>query len=148
MNPLDYPISQLRFVKMTTVDRGPKGYGYHDSVHMMHESQVPIFIEASIRLHHTHGNPHGKNGEVIKLNNLWEIRVTSVNTDTTSYWWCVPDLQGNGNPKGAQLNLDTFYRQVWAHPELLERAKKARAEEEHDEWQMDMELGPYAPIEP
>lgn len=147
VHPLDYPISQLRFVKMSIVNREGPDRVPHDQVHMMHESQVETFVAATIKLHHTEGNPHlpVMGTPPLKLDNLWEIRTTSVAINTTSYWWCVPDLQKNNDPKGAQLNLDTFYRRVWAHSELLELEKRARAEEEQDEYEMDMEIGPYAP---
>lgn len=131
MKTKDFPISQLRLVDVLM--RG----NHIPSTYMMHESQVETFIKATIRLHHTHGNPHTKSNP----ENLWEIRVDQLTVEAKSYWWCCEDLQNNNDPKGAQLNHSVHSprsRRVWAHPDLIAEEKKRRAEEEQAEYEDEM----------
>lgn len=125
MSGRDFRISELRVVTLTHHNNGKRSE--YQARHMMHESQVEIFVQATIKLHHSPGyNPH--NG--VKTDNLWEIKVSKVETEVESYWWCVPDLQNNRDPKGAQLNRETFGERVWAHPKLLEQEGR---EEQYDD---------------
>lgn len=119
----DYPISQLRIVALYM-----KGE-HRPSEHICHQSQVDQLVKASIRLHHTHGNPHAlRNGktkvvdgqEYLALDNLWEVRVKKLSLSTNSYWWCHDSLSTNNHPNGAQIhNWDLLNQRVWAHPDLL-----------------------------
>lgn len=129
----DFPISELRLVHLDI--RNPevrrKGIYPRPSVHFMHESQVDTFVEASIRLHQTEGNPHIKDRTGgVPPDQLWEIKVGHLELNTASYWWCCADLGKNEDPKGAQLNDPKSPIRVWAHPELLRH--EARLEEEED----------------
>lgn len=114
----DFPLSQLR-----RVDVYFKG-NHIPSSHYMHVDQVGIFMSATINLHHGVGNIHLESGKQ-KLDNLWRIRIVEFPLQTSSYWWCVPDLQRNGDPNGAQINDSTSGVDVWRHPELVKEDEKA-----------------------
>lgn len=122
----DYPISELRIVKLR-FKGGPLGSAY-TADHMMHVSQVETFVQASVDLHHKQ-LPH-KDGKPRKAAPLWEVRVSKLNLDTKSYWWCCPGLKDNDHPEGARLNDTYLSERVWAHPTLLEDER--RAEEYED----------------
>ena len=95
---------------------------------------MDIFVKAQVKLHHTLGNPHHK--PTMVLDNLWQIRMSRVKPETVSYWWCVEDLQKNYDPKGAQLNQDTMFRErLWAHPTLIQLEKEERAQMEYEEYE-------------
>lgn len=107
---MDYPISELRIVRLFL-----KGM-LQPHLHMMHESQVDVFVRASINLHHVVGNPH--NG--VRVDNLEEITVCRLDVHTVSYWWCIENLMDNDDSKGAQLNQESSpSERVFVHPDLL-----------------------------
>lgn len=134
MSNLDFPISELRIVKLYFIKDygdGRKGRDDHPSVHMMHKSQVETFLKASLNLHHF--PCYHRNGELRNVSQLWEVTAHRVNTKTTSYWWCEENLQTNGSAMGAQLNETHSYDRLWAHPELLAgEAEDERMEELYD----------------
>jgi hypothetical protein len=129
----DYPLSELRIVE--TYLKG----NHIPQIHYMHKDQVDTFVEATIQLHHVVGNPHHRdeqgNPKECRLDNLWQIRVCELETETASYWWCVPDLQKNNDTKGAQLNQTNppFRGYVWRHPDLIAQL----AEEHRQEMQLE-----------
>lgn len=129
----DFPISELRIVSLYIRNPESRREGAYSppAVHYMHESEVDTFVEASIRLHQTEGNPHIKERTGGKPpDQLWEIKVSRLSVNTNSYWWCCTDLQNNEDPRGAQLNDPSWGNRIWAHPELLRH--EARLEEEED----------------
>lgn len=129
----DYPISELRIVETYLKDN------HIPQIHYMHMNQVATFVQATIQLHDGPGNPHLTNEDGTpkdgRLDNLWKIRVVGLETETKSYWWCVPDLHGNDNPKGAQLNQTNppLRGWVWMHPELLQQIERERREDLEEE---------------
>ena len=121
-DPKDYPISQLRIVKVWF--RHEDGGRRSDpAIHYMHQDEIDIFLEALVALHYSPGiNPY--NGG--KTATLWEVRACVLEQATRSYWWSSPTLSSDHGVKGAQLNCDYVGEQrMWAHPELLEREAKA-----------------------
>jgi hypothetical protein len=103
--------------------------------HMMHQSQVDTFLKATIRLHHTHGNPHLEPAKQM-LANLWEVRVHGVEVPTVSYWWCAESLQAK-DAKGAKLNPPSIRStRLWAHPDLLASETEDRRRDDEDEARM------------
>lgn len=138
---MDFPISELRIVKifLYNSERPQLPLTY-----MMHEAEVETFIKATVKLHHTLGNPNHLDSEgrqvVLKLDNLWEIIVLRVAVDTATYWWCSEKLC-KGDTFGARLNEISDYRRVWANPKLLQLEKEDRAEEEREEYMEDINPG-------
>jgi hypothetical protein len=128
----DYPISQLRLVKVIFyhVDKHGTSIPGDGNVHYMHESQVETFISATVALHHEPGiNPH--NGA--KTASLWEIKVCGLDDDK-SYWWCDPTLKSNNSAQGAKINQAKWailgpIDRVWACPTLWKEEHMARERE-------------------
>lgn len=141
----DYPLSQLRIVKVSILEPTERAQGIrhddHPQIHYMHESQVDAFVYAKIQLHHVVGNPHHRDAEgkpiECKLDNLWEIKVARLDTQTISYWWSAPSLQSN-DPLSAKLNQLTFFERIWAHPELTAYEDRLQAEEARREYLADI----------
>lgn len=136
----DFPISELRIVSLyiRNPDSRRKGIYSSPSMYYMHESQVDTFVEASIKLHQTEGNPHIKyRTGGTPPDQLWEIKVSHLEINTKSYWWCCTDLEKNEDPKGAQLNNPTCGDRIWAHPELLRNEEflrnQVRLEKQEDD---------------
>jgi len=115
----DFPISELRVVRVYM-----KG-STSPHVHYMHESQVDVFVEATVNLHYLVGNPH--NGK--QLHNLWRIEVSPLSVETDSFWWCSPTLHAD-QVSGARLNSTYLCASVWRHPDLI--AEDKRCEELDD----------------
>jgi hypothetical protein len=145
---MNFPISELRIVYVYMagpIERRRIREGElashvpsQPSVRMMNFVEVPTFVEATIRLHHTHGNPHHKNDDgtpkPCPLDNLWKIEVARLNMITQSYWWCSPTL--HESPDGAQLNQEEITRErLFAHPYLLQLEAEGREAEER--WEME-----------
>lgn len=137
----DYPLSQLRIVLVSILEPTERAQGIrhddHPQIHYMHESQIDVFVRAKIQLHHVVGNPHHRDAEgnpiECKLDNLWEIRVSSLDTQTFSAWHCAESLQA-GDPLGAKLNQKTSSERLWAHPELIAWEQQRAAEEARREY--------------
>jgi hypothetical protein len=129
----DYPISQLRLVKVIFyhVDKEGRSIPGDGNVHYMHESQVQTFIDATVALHHEPGiNPH--NG--VKTASLWEIKVCGLEEKAVSYWWCDPTLKDNYSAHGAKINPAKWALlgptdRVWACPTLWKQEHMARERE-------------------
>jgi hypothetical protein len=132
----DYPISQLRLVKVIFGE----GKTTSEHVHYMHESQVETFIAATVALHHSPGiNPH--NG--IKTASLWEIKVCELG-EQVSYWWCDPTLMKNHSAQGAQINqakwsICFLTDRKWAHPDLLRKEKEQREADAKAEYEYNLQ---------
>jgi hypothetical protein len=124
----DFPISELRIVKMYIRNPGQEPDEREPQVRYMHKDQVDTFVNAAIELHHVRGNPHIP----AKLDNLWRITVEGLATRTVTYWWCTDGLHDNG--AGARLNDHVIHaptrKEVFAHPDLVAARRK--------EWQEDM----------
>lgn len=61
--------------------------------------EVPAFVRATQRLHHSPGiNPHN-GGAAAKI---WKITSRAMNV-CGPYWWTTPDLQENQDPAGARV---------------------------------------------
>lgn len=106
-----------KLVQVSTVIGGSPDNLAKPTIHMMHENDVKLFIEATLNLHYEPGiNPY--NGE--KTSTVWEIRSEPVRL-RGKFWWTQPDLgKGGKDARGATLfgepNLPS--KLEWRHPEL------------------------------
>src|ERR1700727_2221724 len=82
-------------------------------------SEVDRFVEASKRLHFNPGrNPHN-NVETAKI---WQITVAQMEV-RGPFWWTVPDLQNNGDARGASIIDGGIDRAVWQDKAYLARIR-------------------------
>lgn len=104
--------------------------GGTSSVHFVLASEVDTFVEASKRLHWKPGrNPHN-NAECAKV---WQITVAQMEM-RGPFWWSVPDLQNNGDPKGARIIDAGIDRPVFQDAEQIARWRAEEAEEEAEHY--------------
>lgn len=80
------------------------------STHIVSESDFAKFLEATLELHHDPGiNPHngGETSRVVKITSR------SLRPDGP-FWWTVPGLKENFDPKGAKIWMWTLNEEtVW-----------------------------------
>lgn len=103
----NYSVSELRLVRMYL-----KG-NHIPTDHLMHQSQVDLFLKATLELHYQPGiNPYNK----LKTAELWYATVASVR-GSNDWWWTKANL---GIDKTAQGAAISYWREerVWTHPEL------------------------------
>jgi len=114
MPPRDFPISELRVVKLRfDSDRS------RWQEELMHESQVETYLKAKLELHFLPGeNPHNKK----QATPLWEARVAKLGSPT-SYWHTSPGL--HAGDEGAYIIPTYSGKRLWAHPDLLASEKEA-----------------------
>ncbi len=119
---MDFPLSTIRKVTLHWVESVPTSF-------IVAESDVNTFVEATKRLHWNPGrNPHN-NGECSKI---WRLTVAKMEM-RGPFWWTVPDLQRNGDPRGARIIDGGIDRVVWEDEEHIARvqAEEAEAEARH-----------------
>lgn len=115
----DFPISAVRKVTLCWVESAPTSF-------LVAESDVDTFVEATRRLHWKPGrNPHN-GGECSKI---WRITVATMEM-RGPFWWTVPDLQNNGDPRGARIIDGGIDRVVWVDEEHSNRLRAEEAEAE------------------
>lgn len=92
----------------------PKHNGFrHPTEHLMHESQVDLFLKAALELHYEPGiNPHN----TVKATELWYVTVGSVK-GCNEWWWTKVGLGIDKTAQGAEISYWDNKR-VWTHPEL------------------------------
>ena|SRR5665213_2272120 len=116
--PKDFPISELRTIVLTY--KGSK----NASRHMMHESQVKAFVEATLKLHYHPGiNPY-TGGKTSEIELIVSYRLDK--SEQTTFWWCSSTLSED-KWNGAYIFHCEFSEMLWAHPDLL--AKEAEEDE-------------------
>jgi hypothetical protein len=95
------PVSQLRMVSLHFMSGSI-------SKHVVHESQVDVMVEASLKLHHEPGvNPHnGKETAKLREIFLWKLQRSG------PYWWTGPSLHA-GDKKGAAVYDWQIFYQLW-----------------------------------
>lgn len=119
---MDFPLSAVRKVTLSWIGGAPSSF-------LVAESDVNTFIEATKRLHFKPGrNPHN-NAECAKI---WRITVSKMEM-RGPFWWTVPDLQKNGDPRGARIIDGGIDKEVWVDEEYVARlnAEEAEAEAAH-----------------
>jgi hypothetical protein len=119
---MDFPLSSVRKVTLHWIERMPTSF-------LVAESDVNTFIEATKRLHWKPGrNPHNN----VECSKVWQITVATMEL-RGPFWWTVPDLQKNDDPRGARIIEGGIDRAVWTDEEYVNRlrAEEAEAEAEH-----------------
>lgn len=112
-------LSDIRQVTLCFVGSTPTSY-------LIPAAEVDTFVAAAKRLHWKPGkNPH--NGE--EAAKVWQITVSKLE-QRGPFWWTVPDLQNNGDPRGAHIIDGGVGRVVFQDEELTNRWEAERAEEE------------------
>lgn len=115
MPPKDFPVSQLRMVKLRFKD----SKDLYSQDQLMHESQVETFVKAKLELHWEPGiNPHSK----LKPAVMWEIRVAHLSSPI-SHWHTSPGL--HAGDEGAYVMPTYSGERLWAHPDLLANEKRS-----------------------
>lgn len=98
----DFPVSELRMVKVITCVRGSTA---HEHLHMVHRDDVDTVVKGAIAFYHERGQ------------SLWEIMVGCViPNQINTYWWASKDS------KSARI-ITEWWERVWAHPELVVQEK-------------------------
>lgn len=118
----DLMLANVRKVTLYWIERMPTSF-------LVAEADVETFVEATKRLHWKPGrNPHN-NEECSKV---WRITVAKMEL-RDPFWWTVPDLQQNDDPRGARIIDGGIDRAVWTDVEYVNRlhAEEAEAEAEH-----------------
>lgn len=119
---MDFPLSTIRKVTLYWVESMPTSF-------LVAESDVDTFVEATKRLHWKPGkNPH--NGE--ECSKIWRLTVARMEM-RGPFWWTVPDLQNNGDPRGSRIIDGGNEKVVWTDEEYInrQRAEEAEAEAEY-----------------
>jgi hypothetical protein len=119
---MDFPLSTVRKVTLCWVKSPPTSF-------LVSESDVATFIEATKRLHWKPGrNPHNGEG----CSKVWQITVAKMEL-RGPFWWTVPNLQNNDDPRGARIIDGGIGKVVWTDQEHVNRlrAEEAEAEAEH-----------------
>lgn len=110
----DYPVSQLRIVKVQFRDMA-----YYQT-HYLHESQVDMFVKATVRLY------HDKSYRPTASKDLWQIMTITL-SEPESYWWT--SLELDGSEPNAKIHNTNSSKRLWAHPELLAEDYRCEAME-------------------
>jgi hypothetical protein len=98
----------------------------HTITYIVPKEDVYTFLKAAVELYYSPGiNPH--NG--VKTTEAWRITVSELG-DFDSFWWTVPGLKRNHDPKGARVADWWFENELWVHPELAAQRKEEEDEEE------------------
>ena len=124
-SPKDFPLSELRMVRLVFEDCLEQKY-------MMHLSQVQDFIKASLALHHSPGiNPEiyqlfiddGKTTDEAKIfaktKPIIEIHVHKFDRlEPQAHWWSSPTLQPD-DPNGAHIINQLDSERVWCRADIF-----------------------------
>lgn len=116
---MDFPLSAVRKVTLYWVETAPTSF-------LVAESDLNTFVEATKRLHWKPGrNPHN-NAECSKI---WRITVAKMKM-RGPFWWTVPDLGNNDDPRGARIIDGGIEKVIWADEEHMNRLRAEEAEAE------------------
>jgi hypothetical protein len=117
-----YPVSELRLVRLYMKNR-PNSYEY-----FMHQSQVEVFVKASLELHFEPGiNPYNK----VKTSEIWFITVSELQ-GSNAWWWTTIGLGIDKANQGASISYWKESR-VWTHPELAALELEEHKQDMRDE---------------
>lgn len=84
--------------------------------HIVHASELDVFVEACRKLHHTPGvNPHVKDRDP-RCSKIWRVSVAELRA-FGPYWWAQTDLGVSESP-GAKTIRDTVRKYVFTDPDL------------------------------
>lgn len=125
-------LSSIRQVKLYWVVGGGA------STYLVLASEIDRFVEATKKLHWLPGiNPHVKDRDN-SCAKIWRITVAEM-AFRGPFWWTVPDLKNNNDPRGARIidvvsekivfNDDEYTARIRAE-ELEEQAAHFRAQEQ------------------
>jgi len=124
MSPFSYPKATQSLADVRKVTLCFVGGGF--SSYLVLASELDRFVEASKRLHFQPGrNPH--NG--VEAARIWQITVGEFEL-RGPFWWTVPDLQNNGDPRGARVIDVGIDHPVWQDEAYIARSNAEEAEAE------------------
>jgi hypothetical protein len=118
-------VTELSEVKQVTLHY----VGSAAAKYLVLADELDRFVEASKQLHFDPGrNPHN-NVEAAKI---WRITVADLEF-RGPFWWTVPDLQNNDDPRGARIIDGGTERNAFIDLETVNRwhAEEAEQEAEH-----------------
>ncbi len=122
---MDAKLSDVRKVSLHWIEGAPTSY-------FVLSAEVSTFVEASKRLHWRHGiNPHVKDRDNTCAK-LWRISAAVLEFQGP-FWWTVPDLQKNDDPRGARIIGGGKEETLFIDEEYVARceAEEAEAEARH-----------------